>query len=52
MKAKKADIDIKFLLEMIIVILFIAAVAIFYVMKFQPGLADYVSNFVVKPLKG
>ncbi len=52
MENKKADIDIRFLLELIIIILFVAAVVVFLVMKFQPNVANYVTNNIVAPLKG
>ncbi|MBI4095765.1 MAG: hypothetical protein HY438_02800 [DPANN group archaeon] len=49
---KKASIDIDFLLPLILVILFVAAVAIFLVFKFKPDVSAHVSNYIVAPLKG
>ncbi|MBI2040841.1 MAG: hypothetical protein HYT16_01940 [DPANN group archaeon] len=49
---KKASVDIDFLLKMILIVLFVAAVAIFLVFKFKPDISSYVSNYIVGPLKG
>lgn len=49
---RKASIDIEFLLKLIIVVLFVAAVAIFLVLKFKPDVSSYVANYITAPLKG
>jgi len=52
MKSKKADVTFEEIIKLLIILIPLAVILIFLIIKYVPGVSEYFSNYVAGPLGG